>query len=140
MQQFLSYASNHALLAAATAVMAVLVLVNEFRMRTANFGSISPTEAVRLMNSGALLIDIRASDVFEAGHIPNARSVPGATIADGAKSLERFKDKAVIAYCDSGQTAGAAARHLGRLGFTQVYNLRGGLAAWRQENLPVEKR
>jgi rhodanese-related sulfurtransferase len=140
MQQFLSYASNHAILVAATVIMALVVLVHEFRARTASFGSISPSEAVRMMNSGALLIDIRANDAFAAGHIPNSRSVPGVTIADGAAGLERFKDKPVIAYCDSGQSAGAAARHLGRLGFKQVYNLRGGLAAWRAENLPVEKK
>jgi len=65
--------------------------------------------------------------------------VPGATVADGAQALERFKYKPVIAYCNTGMTAGAAARHLGRLGFKHVYNVRGGLAAWRQDNLPVVK-
>ncbi len=139
MQQFSQYLANHYWLVAAAAVMAVLVIVHEFRNRTAAFGSVSPTEAVRLVNSGAVLIDIRAREAFDAGHISGARNVPGAAIADGAKPLERFKDKAVIAYCDSGVTAGAAARHLGRLGFTKAYNLRGGLAAWRQENLPVVK-
>ena len=139
MQQFLEYAANHYWLVAATAVMAVLVIVHEFRARTAAFGSISPTEAVRLVNGGAVLVDIRPREAFEAGHIAGAKHVPGAAIADGAKPLERFKDKAVIAYCDSGMTAGAAARHLGRLGFAKAYNLRGGLAAWRQENLPVVK-
>ncbi len=139
MQQFFSYATNHPLLVAAAVIMAAVVLVYEFRARTASFGSISPAQAVRLMNGGALLIDVRASDAYAAGHIPKARSVPGATIAEGTAALERFKEKPVIAYCDSGQTAGAAARHLGRLGFKQVYNLRGGLGAWRQDNLPVEK-
>jgi len=139
MQQFAQYLANHYWLAAAAALMAVLVIVHEFRARTASFGSVSPAEAVRLVNSGAVLVDIRAREAFEAGHIAGARNVPGAAIADGAKPLERFKDKAVVAYCDSGVTAGAAARHLGRLGFTKAYNLRGGLAAWRQENLPVVK-
>ncbi len=128
------------MLVAATVLMAIVVLVHEFRARTASFGSISPGEAVRMLNSGALLIDIRTSEAFAAAHIANARSVPGATIADGAAALERFKEKPVVVYCDSGQTAGAAARHLGRLGFKQVSNLRGGLTAWRAENLPVEKK
>ncbi|HUO80042.1 MAG TPA: rhodanese-like domain-containing protein [Steroidobacteraceae bacterium] len=139
MQQFLQYLANHPWLVAAAVVMAGLVIVHEFRARTAAFGSISPTEAVRLVNSGAVLVDIRPREAFDAGHIAGAKHVPGAAIADGAKPLERFKDKPVIAYCDSGMTAGAAARHLGRLGFTKAYNLRGGLAAWRQDNLPVVK-
>ncbi len=139
MQQFLTYASTHMILVAATAMMVVLVLVHEFRARAASLGALSPSEVVRLMNGGALLVDVRGSEAFAAGHIANARSVPGATIASGAAPLERFKEKQVIVYCDTGQTAGIAVRHLGRLGFKQAFNLRGGLAAWRAENLPVEK-
>ncbi len=139
MQQILLYASQHWILVPLTFAAAIVVLVQETRARTANFASISPTEAVRLMNSGGLLVDIRSKELFDAGHIRNARNLPGAAIVDGAKVIERFKDKPVIAYCDTGMTAGSAARHLGRLGFTQAYNLRGGLAAWRQENLPVDK-
>jgi len=139
MQQFLSYATNHVFLVVGTAVMAIVVLVHEWRTRAASLGALSPSEVVRLVNGGALLIDVRGSDAFAAGHIPHARSVPGATIAEGAATLERFKEKAIVAYCDSGQTSSIAVRHLGRLGFAQVYNLRGGLAAWRADNLPVEK-
>jgi rhodanese-related sulfurtransferase len=139
MQQFLEYADNHRYLLGAAVLMAVLVAVNEFRTRAASFGSIAPSEAVRLMNGGALLIDVRGREEFAAGHIAGARHLPGAAIADGAQALERFKDKSVIAYCETGMTAGAAARHLGRLGFKHVYNVRGGLAAWRAENLPVVK-
>jgi rhodanese-related sulfurtransferase len=139
MQQFLQYVANHYWLVSATALVLVVALVHELRARTASFASISPSEAVRLVNSGAVLVDIRTREAFDAGHIAGAKNVPGAAIADGAKPLERFKDKAVIAYCDSGMTAGAAARHLGRLGFAKAYNLRGGLAAWRQDNLPVVK-
>jgi rhodanese-related sulfurtransferase len=139
MQQFSQYVANHYWLVSAAALMLVLVLVHELRSRSAAFGSISPAEAVRLVNSGAVVVDIRAREAFDAGHIAGAKHVPGASIADGAKALERFKDKAVIAYCDSGTTAGAAARQLGRLGYAKVYNLRGGLAAWRQDNLPVVK-
>ena len=139
MQQFFQYAANHPLLLAAAALLAAVVAVYEFRAQRSSFASIGPAEAVRLMNSGALLVDVRSREQFAAGHIAGARHVPGDTIADGAKALERFKEKPIIAYCESGMTAGAAARHLGRLGFKKVVNLRGGLAAWRQDNLPVEK-
>ena len=139
MQQFLQFAANHPWYVGAAVAMAVAVAIHEYRARTADFGSISPTEAVRLMNSGAQLIDIRKREDYDAGHLAGAKHVPGDTIADGAKALERYKDKVVIAYCESGMTGGSAARHLGRLGFTKVFNLRGGIAAWRQENLPVVK-
>jgi rhodanese-related sulfurtransferase len=139
MQQFFQFAANHYLLVGGTLVVAVVVAVTEFRARSAAFASIAPGEAVRLMNGGALLIDIRGATEFAAGHINGARNLPGATIAEGAEQIARFKEKTVIAYCDNGMTGGAAARHLGRLGFKHAFNLRGGLAAWRQENLPVVK-
>ncbi len=139
MNQFLEFAANHPFLVGAAVLMAVVVAVYEFRARTQSSGSIGPAEAVRLMNQGAVLVDIRDKAAFDAGHISGARNVPGAAIADGAKQIEKYKEKPVIAYCDTGVTAGAAARQLGRLGFKQALNLRGGLAAWRQENLPVVK-
>jgi rhodanese-related sulfurtransferase len=137
MQQLFQYAANNFWLVAAAALMMLLVAAYEFRARTAASGSIGPGEAVRLMNSGAVLVDVRGREAYEAGHISGARHVPGENIADGAQSLERFKDKPIIVYCERGTTAGAATRHLGRLGFRHTYNLRGGLAAWRQENMPV---
>jgi rhodanese-related sulfurtransferase len=139
MQQFFQYAANHYLLVGATVAVLIVVLVMEFRARAAAFASVPPSEAVRLMNGGALLIDIRTEAEFSAGHIAGARNLPGASIAAGAESLARFKEKSVIAYCDTGMTGGSAARHLARLGFKHAFNLRGGLAAWRQENLPVVK-
>jgi rhodanese-related sulfurtransferase len=139
MNQFLEFATNHPFLVGAAVLMAIVVAVHEYRLRTKTFASIGPADAVRLMNQGGVLVDIREKAAFDAGHIAGARHVPGAAIADGAKPLEKYREKPVIAYCDTGMTAGSAARQLARLGFKQAYNLRGGLAAWRQENLPVVK-
>jgi rhodanese-related sulfurtransferase len=139
MQQFLQYAANHYYLLGAAIAMAIVVAINELRVRSATASSIGPGEAVRMMNGGALLIDVRGQAEFAAGHISGARNVPGALIAGGAEPIARFKDKPVIAYCDTGKTGGAAARQLTRLGFKSAYNLRGGLGAWRQDNLPVVK-
>jgi rhodanese-related sulfurtransferase len=139
MQQFLQYATHHYFLLGGAVVVAVLVAINELRLRAATAHAVGPVEAIRMMNGGALLVDVRGQAEFAAGHIAGARNVPGALIADGAEPLARFKDKSVIAYCDNGATGGAAARQLGRLGFKSVYNLRGGLGAWRQDNLPVVK-
>jgi len=139
MDRLLEYVNNHPWLVAATALMALVVIVSEWRTRTQSFAAVSPNEAVRLMNQGAALVDVRPTAQFKEGHIAGARNVPGPEIADGAKSLEKWREKVVITCCDNGMTAGSAARQLGRLGFKQVVNLRGGLAAWRAENLPVVK-
>jgi len=139
MLELADYLRNHTVLVGGTAAMALVVAGYEIRHAARSHAAISPAEVIRLLNHGALLIDVRAKADYDAGHIANARNVPGAAIADGAKGLERWKEKPVIAYCDSGATGGAAARQLARLGFKQAYSLRGGLATWRQDNLPVAR-
>jgi len=139
MDRLLEYIGNHPLLAGGAIAMAVIVLGYELRARANAASSISPSEAVRLVNDGAVMVDVRSTNQFKDGHIAGARSIPGDQIADGAKSLEKLKGRPIVTCCDSGITSAAAARKLTQLGLGPVYNLRGGLAAWRQENLPVEK-
>jgi rhodanese-related sulfurtransferase len=69
-------------------------------------------------------VDVRNAEAFAGGHLGSARNFPGAAIADGAKQLEKWKDKPIVVYCDTGLASGTAARHLQMLGFTIVKNLR----------------
>jgi rhodanese-related sulfurtransferase len=139
MDRLLEYVSNHPFLVGAAGLMALVVLAYELRQRAHSAASVSPSEVVRLMNGGAVLVDVRSTNQFKDGHINGARNVPGDQIAAGAAALEKLKDKTLIMCCDSGTTSGAAARKLMQQGFKEVFNLRGGLAAWRQDNLPVVK-
>lgn len=137
--RLVEYLGNHSLLAGGTALMLLVVIGYELRQRAHSAAAVSPGVAVRLMNDGALMVDVRSTNQYKDGHISGARSVPGDQIAAGAAALEKFKDKTIIVCCDSGTASGAAARKLTSLGFGKVYNLRGGLGAWRQDNLPVAK-
>lgn len=135
----LDYSTNHPLLAGALFVMAFVVLAYEFRHRGAAASAVAPNAAIRLMNSGALLVDLRAPNQFKDGHIEGARNVPGDQVAANPKVLEKFAGKTLVLYCDDGATTGAAIRTLARAGAKNVFSLRGGLAAWKQENLPIVK-
>jgi rhodanese-related sulfurtransferase len=139
MDRLLDYSTNHPLLAGALVAMAVVVLAYEFRHRGAAAVSVPANEAIRLVNGGAVLVDLRAANQFKDGHIEGARNVPGDRIASDPKALEKYAGKSLVLYCDTGATTGAAIRTLSRAGATKVYGLRGGLAAWKQENLPVVK-
>jgi rhodanese-related sulfurtransferase len=139
MDPLLQHFTAHPFLASAAGVLLLAVVAYELRQRAHSAASVSPTEAVRMMNDGAVLVDVRSVNQFKDGHIAGARNVPGDQVADGAKALEKFRDKTIITCCESGVTSGAAARKLTELGFKQVFNLRGGLAAWRQDNLPVTR-
>ena len=139
MNRFFEYTTNHPFLVAAAAILAVLAVVIEMRQRARGGNSIGTADAVRLQNSGALLVDVRDSQDYEAGHIIEARHIPAADIASRAESLKKFKEKPVILYCDAGSTSAGAARQLRASGFNKVVTLSGGLNSWRQENLPVVK-
>ncbi|MGQ0384280.1 MAG: rhodanese-like domain-containing protein [Gammaproteobacteria bacterium] len=139
MDRLLDYFTNHPLLAGAAVVMAALVLAFEIRRRGEGSRAVAPNEAIRLMNAGAVLVDLRAANQFKDGHIAGARNIPGDQVASDPGAIERLSGKKLILYCDNGTTTGAALRTLARAGATDVFSLRGGLAAWKQENLPVVK-
>jgi len=139
MNRFFEYTINHPFLVTAAAILAVLAIVIEMRHRARGGSSIGTADAVRLANSGALLLDVRDAKDYEAGHIIEARNIPAAEVGSRAESLKKFKEKPVIVYCDGGFTSAGAARALRASGFTKVVTLSGGLNSWRQENLPLVK-
>jgi len=139
MDRLLEYVARHPLLAGGTALLALAVAAYEFSRARSGGQAVGPTEAVRLMNQGAVLVDVRSQAEFDSGHILDARHVPQDEVAKAAETLKRFKDKVVVVCCESGMRSGAAARVLQAQGFTKVVNLRGGLQAWRTENLPLVK-
>src|SRR5262249_25437417 len=107
-------------------------------VRRGSGGSVSPQEATLLINrQDALVLDVRSAEEFGKGHVLNARNVPRAQLEERAGELQKHKAKPVIV-CEDGPRGGGGAV-LRRLGFEKVYTLDGGVAAWQQAGLPVEK-
>ena len=71
--------------------------------------------------------------------MPRARHIPLRDLARRAEEIAKWKDKPVLVTCKNGTRAGAACRVLKTAGFAHVAQLKGGLAAWQQASLPVEK-
>ena len=139
MQRLIEYISQHYFLAIGAAAAAVAVAIYELRERSQAFAGLSAPQAVRLMNQGAMVLDLRAKAAYDAGHIGDARNVPATELEAQAESLRKWRDKNVITYCDSGINGASSARALTKLGFTKVFNLQGGLNAWVKDNLPLVK-
>jgi len=140
MDRFLEYAASHPFLVGGTLLLALVAAAYEFSRARSGGQAVGPTDAVRLLNQGAIIVDVRTQAEYESGHIIDARHVPQEDLAQAGDSLKRYKDKVVITCCESGARAAAAARALGTQGFTKVVNLRGGLQAWRADNLPLVKK
>lgn len=139
MNRLIEYVTHHPLLAAAAALLAIVAIVMEIRQQARGSNVIGPADAVRLVNGGALILDVREAKDYEAGHIIDSRHIPSAELANRVDSLKKYKDKPVVVYCDGGFASAAAAKVLRALGFGKVVTLRGGLQAWRQDNLPLVK-
>ena len=139
MERLIQYVTNHPLLAASVAVALIVVVIWETRVRAHGESAISSQDLIRLMNQGALVLDIRKPEEFAQGHVNGAKLLPSEQILTAGESFKRFKEKPVVVYCDSGSLAAAAVRQLNAQGFTKAFTLRGGFAGWRAENLPVAK-
>jgi rhodanese-related sulfurtransferase len=139
MERLIEYVANHPFLAGGTLALVVAALAYEVSRARSGGEAVGPMDAVRLMNQGALLLDVRSQAEFDSGHIRDARHLPQEQVGGAAETLKKYKEKVIVACCESGMRSGAAARVLRTQGFTKVVNLRGGLQAWRAENLPLVK-
>jgi rhodanese-related sulfurtransferase len=102
-------------------------------------GGLSPAEAVRLLNrEKGVLIDVSEPEEFAKGHVVGARNIPLGQL-EGHKSLPSNKALPLVVVCPTGARASRAAGMLRKLGYEKAQVLAGGLKAWREASLPVEK-
>ena len=132
---------DHNGLLLATAVISGAMLLWPLVRRSTGGPWVTIAQATHLINrEDAVMLDVRDAGDYGAGHILGAKNLPLARLESGESGdFAKRKDKPLIVYDDGGEGAAKAAAALKRLGFTQVANLSGGLGAWRQAGLPVEK-
>jgi rhodanese-related sulfurtransferase len=100
---------------------------------------ISAAQAVQLINrEKAVLIDVSEPAEFAAAHVAGSRSLPLGSL-EKATDLPKNKALPLVVVCPTGARASRAVATLKKLGFENTHVLAGGLAAWREANLPVEK-
>ena len=102
-------------------------------------GGVGTTEAVRLINrEKGVLIDVCEPAEYAASHAVGARNIPLGSI-NGSKSLPTNKTLPLVLICASGARAGRAAGLLRKAGYDKATAVAGGLTAWREAGLPVDK-
>ncbi len=96
--------------------------------------------ALQLINhKSALVLDVREESEYKAGHILNSKLIPLGSLKQRIGEIEKYKDQPVVVVCRSGNRSGSGCAALAQYGFTQAYNLAGGVMAWQKANLPLEK-
>jgi rhodanese-related sulfurtransferase len=137
MQSIIEYAGHHPFLFGGMLLMFAIVFAYEMRIARRKGVDITPAEAVALINGGAQPVDIRAAAQYEKAHLLDARNVPLADFDQHLPSLAKLKERGILVYCENGSTSIKAVEKLREQGITGVRSLRGGLNAWRADNLPV---
>ena len=137
MAQLVEFTGNHVWLVAGLVASLLAVMFYELRLRTQGATHVTTADAVRLINKGALVIDVRKPEDFEKGHIVNARNVPLDRVQQNDDAINKQKNKILLAVCADGATSGRAAGHLRKSGYENAFSLKGGLAGWRADNLPL---
>lgn len=103
-------------------------------------GRVSTAEAVQLINrEKAVLIDVSEPAEYASAHAAGAKNIPLGSL-EGSTDLPKNKTLPIVVVCPSGARAVRAAAMLRKLGFEKAHALAGGLAAWREANLPVDKK
>jgi rhodanese-related sulfurtransferase len=104
-------------------------------------GEVGTLEATQLINRrDALVLDVREQSEYAAGHLPNAKHIPLGQLASRLKELDKFKERPIVITCASGSRSGSAQSILKKNGFKEAVNLKGGIVAWQQASLPLEKK
>jgi rhodanese-related sulfurtransferase len=135
MERILEFTNNNLLLVTGLVVSLLVLIFSELRRKAMGLINIEATEAVRLINDGAAVVDIRSADAFARGHITNAKNIPQDELAAKRDTLN--KQKPLVAVCDAGVTTNRAVASLRKAGFESVYGLKGGMNGWTQAGLPV---
>ena len=139
MDRFIEFVLNHYLLTLALAVVTFLLIQDLFESAFNKFKSLSPMLAVAKMNSNDVsIIDVREPHEFIKGHIENAVNIPLGKLANQLSQFAHQKDNPVIVVCQTGARSVPACKTLTKAGFTDVYNIIGGIQAWEDGKLPIK--
>ena len=135
-----AFLQNNVFLVAVCLLSGLMLLWPLIQKATAGGKDVSVQEAVQLINRrDAIVLDIRDPSEFASGHIPNARNIPMAELEKRLREIEKFKQRPAIVICRSGTRAASACATLRKNGFQEVYSLKGGMLAWQQAGMPLQK-
>ena len=124
--------------ARAVAAAAVLALAACASLQRQAVRSVDAARALKLSKSSrTVIVDVRNPDEYAAGHLPGARLLPVGEIAKRLSELPADKKTPLLLYCLAGKRSTQAVGVLKEEGYLRIYNLLGGITAWKQAGYPV---
>ncbi len=141
MDRLFEFTANHPLLVLAFVVTLGFLIRSLLQERIGGYRSLGPQEAIGLINrEDAVLLDTRENNEYKEGHIQGSIHIPLTALKKRLVELHKYRARPILVTCRSGSRSSMACATLRKDGFEQVYNLRGGVMAWQQANLPLQKK
>lgn len=122
--------------------LVILAAIAWFETRTTVGGvtKVDPQRLVSLINhENATVIDTRDANAYKEGHIVGSVNLPSSQLMGKNKKLQKFKGKPIVVVCAAGVTSMKIAKELKKQEFDKIYSLNGGITAWKNAGLPLEK-
>jgi rhodanese-related sulfurtransferase len=141
MAQYLEFVTNHWDLFLALAIILFMLMGGALGSRLRGYSQVEPVDAVRIFNhEDAVMLDVREDKEYAEGHILDSLHIPLGKLGDRLDELANMREKAIIVSCRSGHRSATACARLRKEGFETVYNLKGGVLAWQNAGLPLQKK
>jgi len=100
---------------------------------------VDPSVVREQMSNGAVIVDVRETEEYAAGHVPGAKHVPRGYLESRIEAAVPDRSQHIVLYCASGNRSAYAARTLIEdLGYGQVESMVGGITLWKDRGYPVE--
>jgi rhodanese-related sulfurtransferase len=112
-----------------------LSVVNDAKSRVRE---VSVEETLERVSHGAMLIDVREDNEWDASHAAGAKHMARGIIDRDIVQTFPEKDTELILYCGGGFRSALAADMIQKMGYTNVWSMAGGWAAWQEAEAPVE--
>ena len=138
MDDFMTFIAEEWLLVGAFVFILFLLVRNVLDNSFSGVNQIDINEAVRLINNEAIVLDVRLENEFKQGHIQNALHIPVGALEARIKELDKHKEDAIVVNCQTGNRSVRGAQILKKHGFQNVNNLKGGISAWLNANMPIQ--
>lgn len=121
-------------------IITLVIIYSYVGDRIAGFQSVNTTDAIRVFNDDAYVLDVRTSGEYNQGYIGNATNISVTELASRMGNLPADKETEILVYCQTGARSARAAGMLAKNGYTKVYNLSGGISAWQSAGLPTGRK
>ena len=102
-----------------------------------NIKEISVAETIEKVKNGTTLIDVREDNEWNAEHADGATHIGRGVIERDIIGAFPDKDQELILYCGGGYRSALAAENLQKMGYTNVFSMRGGWTGWKESGAPT---